>query len=99
MEFNSGAQLQQLSNVEILERFQGKVLRMIADAPWYVPNMVLRQDLQITSVKEEIHRFSTKYRGRLYTHPNNLTGHLTVPPDHRRLRRHLPIGLPTRFNV
>jgi hypothetical protein len=32
---------------------------MITDAPWYMPNMVLRQDLQITSVKEEIRRFST----------------------------------------
>jgi hypothetical protein len=26
---------------------------MITDAPWYVPNMVLRQDLQITSVKRD----------------------------------------------
>jgi hypothetical protein len=47
-----------------LERFQGKVLRMMTDAPWYVPNMVLWQDLQITSVKEEIHRFSNQYRDR-----------------------------------
>jgi hypothetical protein len=74
-----------ISNIEILERFQGKVLRMITDAPWYVPNMILRQDLQITAVKEEIHRFSTQYGERLYTHPN-LTVHLTVTPDHRRLR-------------
>jgi hypothetical protein len=26
------------SNIEILERFQSKVLRIIVDAPWYVPN-------------------------------------------------------------
>jgi hypothetical protein len=88
-----------ISNIEILERFRGKVLRMITDAPWYVPNTVLRQDLQITSVKDEIHRFGTQYRDRLYTHPNNLTVHFTVPPDHRRLKRHLPIDLPPRFNV
>jgi hypothetical protein len=88
-----------ISNIEILERFQGKVLRMITDAPWYVPNTILRQDLQITSVKEEIRGFSTQYRDRLYTHPNNHTVHLTVPPDRRRLRRHLPIDLLTRFNV
>jgi hypothetical protein len=25
------------SNIEILERFQSKTLRMIVDAPWYVP--------------------------------------------------------------
>jgi hypothetical protein len=68
------------SNIEILERFQGKVMRMITYAPWYVPNTVLRQDLQITSVKEEIHIFSTQYRACLYTHPNNLTVHLTVSP-------------------
>jgi hypothetical protein len=80
-----------ISNIEILELFQGKVLRMITDAPWYVPNMALRQDLQITSVKEEIHRFSTQCRDRLYTNPNSLT----VPPDHRRLRRHLP----TKFHM
>jgi hypothetical protein len=88
-----------ISNIEILERFQGKVLRMITDAPWYLPNTVLHQDLQITSVKEEIQRFSTQYRDRLYTHPNNLAVHLTVPPDHSRLRQHLPIDLPTRFNL
>jgi hypothetical protein len=68
-----------ISNIEILEHFQAKVLCMITDAPWYVSNMVLRHDLQITSVKEKIHRFSTQYRGRLYTHSNNLTVHLTVP--------------------
>jgi hypothetical protein len=31
---------------------------MIADAPWHAPNVILRQDLQIPSVKEEIRRFS-----------------------------------------
>jgi hypothetical protein len=35
---------------------------MITDAPWYVLNAALGQDLQITTVKEEIHRFSTQYR-------------------------------------
>jgi hypothetical protein len=76
-----------ISNIETLECFQARVLRMITDAPWYVPNMVLRQDLQITSVKEENRRFRTQYSDRLYTHSNNLTVHLTAPPDHRRLRR------------
>jgi hypothetical protein len=39
------------SNIEILERFQSKALRMIVDAPWYVPNTLVRRDLQIPSVK------------------------------------------------
>jgi hypothetical protein len=28
-----------ISNIEILESFQSKVLHMIVDAPWYVPNI------------------------------------------------------------
>jgi hypothetical protein len=40
------------SNTEILERFQSKALRMIVAAPWYVPNTVIRSDLQIPTVKE-----------------------------------------------
>jgi hypothetical protein len=37
---------QYTSSIEILERFQSKALRMIVDAPWYVPNTVIRRDLQ-----------------------------------------------------
>jgi hypothetical protein len=33
------------SNIEILERFQSKALRMITDAPWYVLYTVIRKDL------------------------------------------------------
>ena len=29
------------SNIDILERFQSKVLRIITDAPWYVPNTII----------------------------------------------------------
>jgi hypothetical protein len=39
------------SNIEILERFQSKVLRLIVDAPWYVSNSFIRKDLQIPTVK------------------------------------------------
>jgi carbonic anhydrase len=84
-----GIQLWELasnSNIEILERFQSKAPRVIADAPWYVPNVILRQDLQIPSVKEEIQRFSIQYTSRLKTHPNSLAIHLMKPPEHRRLK-------------
>jgi hypothetical protein len=39
------------SNIDILERFQSKVLRMIVDAPWYVPNNLIRRDLHISTVR------------------------------------------------
>jgi hypothetical protein len=87
------------SNIEILERFQSKALRMIVDAPWYVPNTVIRRDLQIPTVKEEIRRYSPQYSARLSAHPNDLIVNLTELPDNRRLRRNLPNDLPTRFLV
>jgi hypothetical protein len=87
------------SNIDILEHFQSKALRMIMDAPWYVPNTVIRRDLQISTVKEEIHRYSSQYSARLSAHPNDLIVNLIELPDNRRFRRHLPNDLPTRFLV
>jgi hypothetical protein len=88
------------SNIEILERFQLKALHMTVDAPWYVPNTVIRKDLQIPTVKEEIRRYSSQYSARLSAHPNGLVVNLMEQPDNnRRLRRHLPNDLPTRFLV
>jgi hypothetical protein len=67
------------SNIEILERFQSKALRMIVDAPWYAPN------LQIPTVKEEIRRYSSQYSARLRAHPKGLIVNLKELPDNRRL--------------
>jgi hypothetical protein len=50
------------SNLEILERFQSKVLRIITDAPWYIPNVVLKSDLQIPTVQHEATKYSARYR-------------------------------------
>jgi hypothetical protein len=85
------------SNIEILERFQSKALRMIVDAPWYLPNTVIRRDIQIPTVKEEIRRYSSQYSARLSTHPNDQIVNLTELPDNRRLRIHQPKDLLTRF--
>jgi hypothetical protein len=85
------------SNIEILERFQFKVLRLTVDAPWYVSNSVIRKDLQIPTVKEEISRFSSRYAARLRAHTNELIATLTEPPTNKRLRRYWPNDLLTRF--
>jgi len=63
-------------NREILESFQSKVLRIITDAPWYVPNTIIKYDLQITTVKQVARRYCANYRKRLATHPNNLANTL-----------------------
>jgi hypothetical protein len=47
-----GIQLWGTASIEILGRFQSKVLRMIVGAPWYVSNSLIRRDLSCTTVKE-----------------------------------------------
>jgi hypothetical protein len=41
------------------------------DAPWYVSNKVIRTDLQIPTIKEEICHYSSQYSAGLSTHTNN----------------------------
>ena len=49
------------ANLEILERFQSKMLRIITDAPWYMPNAIIKRDLQIPTVKQEARKCSANY--------------------------------------
>jgi hypothetical protein len=86
-------------NIEILELFQSKALRMIVNAPRYMPNTVIQRDLQKSTVKKEIRRYSSQYSVRLGAHPNDLIIILIELPDNRRLERHLPSDLPIRFLV
>jgi hypothetical protein len=88
-----------ISYIEMLERFQLKALRLTTDAPWYVPNAIIRRDLQVPSVKEEICPLSAQYYAGLCTHPNLLAALLSRPSAFRRLWRHLPCDLPDRFTV
>jgi hypothetical protein len=67
------------SNIEILEHFQSKVLRMITDTSWYVLNTVIWKDLQIPTVKHEINHYSK----RLSMHTNKLMLNLQEPPEAR----------------
>jgi len=85
-------------NIEILQRFQNKVLRLIVNAPLYVPNTILHTDLQIHTVKAEITNFSTKYREKLIRHPNELIPALLEEDETRRSKRFKPTELTTRFS-
>jgi len=81
------------SNLEILEWFQSKVLRMIRDAPWYVPNQTWSQ---IPAFKQEARKFSENYRKRLDTHPNNPANTLLKEQyGTRRIKRLYPTDLVT----
>jgi hypothetical protein len=83
----------------LLFLIQSKDLLMILDEVWYVPNTAIRTDLQTPTIKEEI-RYSFQYSARLSAHHNGLMVNLIELPDNnRRLRKHLPNDLPTRFLV
>ena len=61
-----------ISNIEIFQRYQSKVLRKITNAPWFVSNHSLHKDLKIPTVKEEISVYSKTYQDKLMNHTNNL---------------------------
>jgi hypothetical protein len=49
------------SNNEILQRFQSKTLRSIVNAPWYINNHRIHEDLQMNTVLSKIKEWNTKY--------------------------------------
>jgi hypothetical protein len=87
------------SNIEILECFQSKTFRMIVDALWQEPNMVIRRDLQTPAVKEEISLYSSHYSARLSAQTSDLIVNFMELPDNRRLSRHLPNDLANKLLV
>jgi hypothetical protein len=42
------------TNISIIQRSQSKILRMITNAPWYVSNITLHEDLKVPIVKDVI---------------------------------------------
>ena len=58
------------SNLNIIQRFQNKVLREIVNAPWYVRNSDLHRDLAVETVANEVSNAAPKHGVRLQNHPN-----------------------------
>jgi hypothetical protein len=46
------------SHTQIIQRLQSKILRLITNAPWYVSNFTLHNDLHIPFLVTEINRLS-----------------------------------------
>jgi hypothetical protein len=55
--------------MEIRQRFQPKTLRSILNAPWYIHNHRIHEDLQMNTVLSKIKTWNTK----LENHTNALT--------------------------
>ena len=76
------------SSIDILQRYQSKTLRMITNAPWFVTNDNLHNDLGVPKIRSEINRFSSNYLNRLQDHSNSLARTLMNDGDvMRRLKR------------
>jgi len=44
----------------------------MVNAPWYIPNKVIHADVKVATIREEITKFSVKFRDKIPTHPKEL---------------------------
>jgi hypothetical protein len=75
------------SNIDIIQRYQSKMLRSITNAPWYVTNQTLHQDLRIPLVRTVCRERIAAHHATLRAHINPLMETLLNPPNNRRLKR------------
>jgi hypothetical protein len=56
------------SNIQVIQRYQNKVLKCIVNAPWYVRNSDLHRDLGIETVTDIITKFAKSHEKRPRPH-------------------------------
>ena len=85
------------SNLQIIQRFQNKVLRTITNAPWFTPIKYIHNYTRVPYIRDEIKKFSTKHITKLHEHPNVLAIELLDNSlTSRRLKRYHAADLPDR---
>lgn len=83
------------SNIEILQRYQSKTLRLLSNAPWFLNNNCIHRDLCVRNVKDEIRIRSNNYLNRLSNHTNTLAISLLDDSNEiTRLKRNHILDLP-----
>jgi hypothetical protein len=83
-----------LMNIQVIQRFQNKVLKCIVKAPWYIRNNDLHQDLRIETVTDIITKLANSHKKRFQNHINNEVSRLlSVQNIPRRLKRKKPFNL------
>jgi hypothetical protein len=58
------------SNIDLMQRTQSKIVRLIVNAPWYVSNQTLHIDLKSPYVTGVIKEYSINLFRKLENHPN-----------------------------
>ena len=81
-------------NIETVQRFQNKVLRMIVNALRYIRNTDLYRDRGIKTVAHEMQRYAKDHVLRLRQHVNDeVTRLILIGSQDRRLKRVRPSDL------
>jgi hypothetical protein len=76
------------SNIEVIQRYQNKVLKCIVNAPWYVRNSGLHRYLGVETVTDIIAKFADSHEKRRQDHINIEASRLfNVNNITRRLKR------------
>jgi hypothetical protein len=82
------------SNIQVIQRFQNKVLKCIVQAPWYIRKSDLHRDLGIETVTDIITRLASSHKKKLQNHINSEVSRLlNVPNIPRRLKQKKPFEL------
>ena len=63
------------------------MLRLIRQAPWYVPNQILHRELCVAPVREIFKEKAKAHRKTLSSHPNSIMRPLTTQPQTWTVRR------------
>uniref|UniRef100_A0A2S2NHM6 Putative RNA-directed DNA polymerase n=1 Tax=Schizaphis graminum TaxID=13262 RepID=A0A2S2NHM6_SCHGA len=91
------------SNTYRIQTFQNISSRRLSNAPPYISNHALHNDLRMKTIVEEARIFYTRFHKRLQTHPNPLIKYLsilTLPGNPNcRLKRKWCRDLIQNFNV
>lgn len=87
------------TNIDVIQRFQNKVLRNIVDAPWYIRNADLHRDLNVPRVETQIIKQAEEHYDRIRQHSNDEANRLQHSGSQpRRLKRTKPFDLATKIN-
>jgi hypothetical protein len=82
------------SNIDIIQRYQNKMLRFLDNVPWYVRNSDIHLDLGVETVASIIARHVISHENRLQHHVNEDASRLlNVQHLVRRLKRTKPFEL------
>jgi hypothetical protein len=82
------------SNTKLLQMFQSKTLRKLANAPWYISNITLHNDLHMPYVTEVLRTCVKNHKNRTAQNNDQLIKDLFYQPEiGRRLKRMWPEDL------